>query len=84
MGRVLLIHKAKNNKDGPAIFNNPDDVSINIAELASEPAYATEGVALADALWNALPAGTLFATMKRLRELDESALVQIARNVSRD
>lgn len=73
MARILLIHKADNSSG--RIFNDPDDVSINITQLSGEPAYATEGIGLADALWSVLPSATVDAMLARFTELNDDLLV---------
>jgi hypothetical protein len=69
---TLLIHKADNSSG--RIFNDPDDVSINIAELSSEPAHATEGIELANTLWAALPSATIDAMLARFTELGDDLI----------
>jgi hypothetical protein len=80
MTRTLLIHRATN---GPhPIFNEPVDVSINITALASEPAYKSEGVGLANTLWATLPVATIDAMMERFTQLGDEQKAELALTAS--
>lgn len=63
MDKILLIHRAE----------GQDDVSINLTltNNRNTETCINEGEAIAEVLWNTLPATTYKALLVRLKELDE-------------